>query len=742
MGNFTATIGRLFSGAALYPSEKTLARFAAGSLRRLDFNRLRGTKPIVNREALVRQYVHWVAICSEKNANAVADSRLRLFATSSRGQRQVRGYCNPRPITKALRQDLESRGHLAKLKNLANAADVVEITQHPFLDLMCQVNPHMNQWDLMELTQKFTDNTGDSFWLIEKNNLGTPENIWYLRSQWMRIVPDKVDLIKGYMFGRDHNRQEALSVDEVVHFKRANMSDPLWGMGVLEPSIRAALRYTAMDTYEQALNENMGIPSMVVGYKGRLSKEQRKELEISWDQQMAGVRRAGKTVVADIDFDLKELGVTPREMGFLQGRKWTRLEIADAFGVPLALLDTESVNRANAESALLQYARFTIKPALTRIEQKINEKIMPMYDDRLFVAFDNPVPEDKEFQLKVDESDKKNGIRTTNEIRLSRNIEPIDGGDTLLVPSGFTPILQLISEPEPPPSAPDSVFQFNQDGSCCKIHRKAPRPEDVGLPMPEMPGGISGGPNPALSKNERKIKKGVEGAWVEQRRLLDAQVEELGQAVIAEAMDAKIFAEAIREPITSELGNGARTALADLEGAGRTFSIPDFVLQPQTRQFIDDKLFQVANKITDDLATELTVALTEGIEGGETIRQLKNRIELTGDEFIGKRAEMIARTESARMNMGGRDLAWQESGVVAAKKWDAAGDACPFCQEMDGKTVSLGENFIEQGAGLAVFVGEGDKASKITLPTDFDAIPTPPIHPNCRCALTPVLIEV
>lgn len=725
MGNFTATIGRLFSGAALYPSEKTLERFTRGSLRQLDFMRLRGSTPELNRMALVNRYRHWVAICSQRNADAVAQSRLRLFATTSSGQSAVRSKRNPRPVSKEMRKDLESRSHLIGLKNLANADDVVEITQHPFLTLMCQVNPLMNQYDLMELTQKFTDNTGDAFWLMELNSLGTPQNFWYLRSQWMKIVPDRELLIKGYMFGRDQNNLQPFEPNEIVHFKRANMKDPLWGMGVLEPSVRAADRYTSMDTYEQALNENMGVPSLAISYKGKLNKVQRKELKIAWNQEMASVRNAGKVLIGDEDFELKELGMKPREMGFLQGRKWTRLEIADAFGVPLALLDTESVNRANAESALLQYAKFTIAPALARIEQKINERVMPLYDDRLFVAFDNPVPEDREFQLKADESDLKNFVRSINQVRANRSLDPVPWGETPLVALNIAPLSGSGHEPEE-----------------MRLALKAPRPEDINLPMPPTPGGISGGPNPALSSNERKIRRGLEDGWQEQRRLLDAQLDEFGRVVVEEAMDSKVFAEAIREPVTSELGNGARTALADLKGAGRTFSIPDFVVQPQTREFIDSKLFKMANKITDELSVELTATLGEGIEGGETIRQLKSRIELTGDEFIGKRAEMIARTESARMNMGGRDLAWQESGVVAAKKWDATGDACPFCQEMNGKVASLGENFIEQGQGLSVVVGEGDKLRKVDLPTDFDGILSPPIHPNCRCSLTPVLVEV
>jgi len=41
-----------------------------------------------------------------------------------------------------------------------------------------------------------------------------------------------------------------------------------------------------------------------------------------------------------------------------------------------------------------------ILPRLRRIEQKLNEKMLPLFDDKLFVAFDNPVADDKEYGFK------------------------------------------------------------------------------------------------------------------------------------------------------------------------------------------------------------------------------------------------------------------------------------------------------------------------------------------------------
>ena len=80
------------------------------------------------------------------------------------------------------------------------------------------------------------------------------------------------------------------------------------------------------------------------------------------------------------------------------------------------------------------------------------------------------------------------------------------------------------------------------------------------------------------------------------------------------------------------------------------------------------------------------------------------------------RAAVIARTETARAYALGSLAAWQVSGEVAASEWLTAGDEleCPICAPLNGQQANLGRPF----AGGLYY---------------------PPAHPNCRCALLPVL---
>jgi hypothetical protein len=74
------------------------------------------------------------------------------------------------------------------------------------------------------------------------------------------------------------------------------------------------------------------------------------------------------------------------------------------------------------------------------MEQKINEQILPRYDTRIFCAFENCVPEDKEFKQKMKIEDVKEGIISRNEARKQDGKEEKEGADDLYIDSRLIPI--------------------------------------------------------------------------------------------------------------------------------------------------------------------------------------------------------------------------------------------------------------------------------------------------------------
>lgn len=103
------------------------------------------------------------------------------------------------------------------------------------------------------------------------------------------------------------------------------------------------------------------------------------------------------------------------------------------------------------------------------------------------------------------------------------------------------------------------------------------------------------------------------------------------------------------------------------------------------------------------------------------------------EELLGKRAQMIARTETITAQAQGRNDAWkiaQDSGKLpeVRRRWLTAGptgnpdNPCEICLELDGKTAKLGEPYESAYIGAVDMPGES-------------------AHPHCGCTETLERVE-
>lgn len=127
----------------------------------------------------------------------------------------------------------------------------------------------------------------------------------------------------------------------------------------------------------------------------------------------------------------------------------------------------------------------------------------------------------------------------------------------------------------------------------------------------------------------------------------------------------------------------------------------------------------------NDALNALRTELVEGIvEQGDTLKQLRKRVEGVFDHAEKYRAQRIAATEASRAVHAAQLESAQESGVVAGLEWLVSGDACPLCQMVatEARQVRLGHAFAEVGHH-----------------PQYSTIRHPPLHPGCQCTALEVL---
>lgn len=226
-------------------------------------------------------------------------------------------------------------------------------------------------------------------------------------------------------------------------------------------------------------------------------------------------------------------------------------------------------------------------------------------------------------------------------------------------------------------------------------------------------------------------RKGVEALEEAFRRVYETvmahALEQLGPSTVAEPVAAAMVAQVIDQMAGDQLANlftrGYDEAAAGVSDAPAFFDVRDV----EASRFLESYKVRLANSISETLNRRITTALKEGLEGGETITELRNRIQDIMPETVRGGAERVARTESARAYGEGKVAGWERGGIER-KEWLLSANPCELCLAIWNKgPIPVSAPFFALGETLA------------GTTNDYMDVNAPPSHPGCRCAATPVL---
>jgi len=315
------------------------------------------------------------------------------------------------------------------------------IPSHPILTLLEFANEFQTGSEIIELHQLYSDLVGRAFWYVPKNRLGIPGEIWLLPPNRMRIVPSAKDFILGYTLNIGAEKIP-FTKEEIIWFPMPDPLNPYGGIGYAQA---AAVELDSED-YAGRWNRNFFYNSAradaVLEYEDTLSAEQFERLKEQWRSQHGGLSKAHKIAILEAGVKYKQIQVNQKDMDFPELRKQTRENLLFTFGMPLSVMGiTENVNRANAEAGDYLFARWVVKPALTRIRNKLNEQLLPLFklNGKVELDFDEVVPETVEQRRMSAESGIKAGYLTINDARILTGWDPVPTGEQLLLPMNLFP---------------------------------------------------------------------------------------------------------------------------------------------------------------------------------------------------------------------------------------------------------------------------------------------------------------
>lgn len=651
---------------------------------------------------------------------------------------------------------------LYSIKIVGGDFEYTKIDTHPLLDALDRFNDTTTKQDGMYLTQSHKKLTGDAFWLLDwqGNELA---NIYLLQPDKVELdlgTPnDKTDdIVKGYKYRDviDGKEVEAYyKPDQIIHFKSPNPNNPFRGLGAVEAAAETIDTDNLAQETMKKFYLNGAIINFILSTEGKITDAQLKRLRAELKANYSGVANAYKTMILGGGLEPKSISQTNREQEFLAQLEWYRDKIMVIFGNTKASLGiVDDVNRATHESAMVSWRKNSVKPEMQAIVNTLNEFLVPRYGNNLVLTFSDPVGEDRTALLEEAKVLKEHDIADNNEVREMLGLE-----------ARPNPVNDELRAERPQPELPPALENIDVKQllrrrgyydllSDFRVIKEEAR--KIALRVVQLRKKSVTKADEAVSpQREHKFYSNdqVWEYWGKQIRLVEVtetkfknKVSQFINEVKEEALanftaeaskSAKIKTKALVNedqleiqaqldftPILRDISIAAGQEALDLIDVDDPY-IPDLdkIIRRNIKKFTQSMLHTEREKMAQIIA--------DGTKAGKSVPMIRAEMEAAFDELNRVQSERITRTEVIRASNEASVDAWEQSGVVEGKQWLTAEDdrTDESCSELNGKIISLS----------GTYIGKGEEFLGNTY--DYEPIDEPPLHPNCRCVVLPVLLS-
>lgn len=305
-----------------------------------------------------------------------------------------------------------------------------ELMTFRFLKSFCQL-----QLDLCGMTCIY----------LAKNKLGQPWEAWPLNMNDLvdiEVTNNFIDPKVKYVFRFD-NSQITFDSSELIVVNYPNPKDPFAPMSPIQAQAYAADIDTYVEVYERDFFKNSARIDMALYTESDIDQDKADEIKARWKSKYSGNYHD----IAVLSSGLKPvpLKFTNKDFEFLNLAGWAKSKIFGCYKVPMSKAggDTD-VNRAGSVTADISFNRECIQPRLTLFDEAFTRGILHKFDDRLLIKHENPIPRDRDLEVK-EARVYLAGVPTItiNEWRKEKGYPPEKNGDRIYIPKNVIPLDEI-----------------------------------------------------------------------------------------------------------------------------------------------------------------------------------------------------------------------------------------------------------------------------------------------------------
>lgn len=625
-----------------------------------------------------------------------------------------------------------------------------EVEKHPALALIEKPNNFQTKAEFLWLTSIYWLSEGEA--PIYLNSPKNPTEMVLLNPERLTVIFDEKNIVGGYNYRQSNGTLSRIPAENVLMLKMPSLTSPFRGAGVMRYIAQTLDIDNYIEEYLKLFFYNDTTPGAVLETEQELTKGIIERLKLQFQNRHQGVKNSHKLSVLEKGMKYHKISSGINELQLKELNDMIRDKVLASFKVPKSVLGiVEDVSRSNAEASSFSFTKRSVQPKLLMIEEQLNQFLLAKFPgtETMEFEFESPVFEDKLLDAQVNQIAINSGWLTVNEVRGNLGLDPLEE-----------------EAPEDITGTQEDVEDDNEDeptkGKYAKPKgtriREKKRPETLVQIMKDILMDEKPTPKKFYSENElvefhdkkimfldhlekdyianlnkhfKKIKRNLLGQ-IEGKTAKTKGVDINLQIDIEESVDSMVK---ISSPVLTEAVVLESSLTYALLGLHNTLT----PTQDIVKDFIAKRTLKLGKESTQTTQDAVDKIVKDWSERGASWTELRSDLtKYFDDEGTGTRAraDMIARTELSNATGFAQQEVYKETGAVG-KQWLTSVDerVCPYCDSMNdkygsGMTVSITENFFNKGDTMP----DGTT-------NDWEAVDTPPLHPNCRCDIIPVYSE-
>lgn len=327
------------------------------------------------------------------------------------------------------RRDADGRGTIAR--------------DHPLYSILHDLpNADMTAVNFWEAVFASLDLWGNAYASIDRDSNGRVIALTPLQPDHLTVQrqPDG-SLIYRYNWNGQYGE---MTEDQVFHVKGFTLNG-LVGISPISQHRNVLGIALAAEKVAASLFQNGMRPSAILSSPEYLKEEQRNRFSAEFITKFTGAINAGRTPLLEGGWKFEPLSINPQDAQLLATRQYSVEQICRMFGVPPAMIghmEKTSSWGTGLEQMNLIFLTYALRPMLKAIEQEVWRSLLTPVERMQYYAEFNVeglLRADSQGRAVLMKAMVENSLRTPNELRALDNMEPLPGGDDLMIMNNYIP---------------------------------------------------------------------------------------------------------------------------------------------------------------------------------------------------------------------------------------------------------------------------------------------------------------